>query len=246
MPELTPPLVLLVGVVALLYASVGHGGGSGYLAVLSLYGAQPGFMSSTALTLNLIVASISAIAYIRAGYFSWSLFWPFVLTSIPCAFAGGLLHVEKSVYFLLLAFTLVFVSLRLFRPSEENFALKRDFTLGTGLLSGAVIGFVSGIVGIGGGIFLTPLIVLAGWSDTKRAAAVSALFIVVNSAAGLLARQTSGRLEFDLFSPLILAAALGGLLGGYGGANRLSPLLLRRTLAIVLLIAAFKLILNSN
>lgn len=248
-PQISWPIILLVGLVAAFYSSVGHGGASGYLAVLSLCGFQPAFMSSTALVLNTIVASISAISYIKAKHFRWSLCWPFIVTSIPAAYIGGRLHVESGVYFILLALTLSYVAIRLLVDSgrHEQVSEERNFTLKAGFSAGAGIGFLSGIVGIGGGVFLTPLILLMRWSDAKSAAAVSAVFIVVNSISGLAARNAiSSSMELNQFSPLIIAAFIGGLLGAQLGANKFSQNILRRVLAIVLLIAAFKLVVASG
>lgn len=239
-------LFAAVFLVALLYSSVGHGGASGYLAVLSFFSFSPGEMSTTALVLNVLVSGISALAFLRAGFFSWRLTWPFVAGSIPCAALGGFVKVSASTYWTALAAVLVFVACRLLvRPSleMEDDRSKVGVQPLVAIASGGAIGFLSGIIGIGGGVFLTPLLVLMRWSSTKMASAVSAVFIVVNSLAGLAGRLSAGRLEFGSLGWLVLPGLLGGLAGSYLGANLLPSLVLRRLLAAVLFVAAAKLVL---
>lgn len=237
-------LYLLTGCVAALYSSVGHGGASGYLAILSFYNFSPAFMSSTALILNIVVATISAIYYFRAGHFSWSVCWPFLVASIPAAYLGGLLHIEKNTYSSILALTLLLVACRLFleKGGAQNYLAGNEIKKLPAFFIGGAIGFLSGVVGIGGGVFLTPLLLLLHWCEAKTAAGISAVFIVVNSLSGLAARFASGQIEANIFSPLIICAFIGGLLGSRFGAYVFSTTVLRRILATVLLIAAFKLI----
>lgn len=236
-------LCILVAFVAALYASVGHGGASGYLAVMSFLLLDPALMSTTALLLNVLVAGMGTIQFARAGHFSWKLAWPFIVLSIPLAFVGGLMMVSEAIYMLLLAAVLLFAAYRLIRGAtparEEPLILPPRMVA---LLSGSGIGLLSGIVGVGGGIFLSPVLILMRWATTKQAAAVSALFIVVNSVAGLAGRFARGGLEAGTIWPLILAAGAGGLLGSSWGARRSTPRTLRLLLGIVLLGAAFKLI----
>ena len=234
----------LVFVVATLYSSVGHGGASGYLAVLSLFAVAPATMSSTALTLNILVAGAALYSYVRAGHLSLTLAWPFILLSIPAAFIGGMIHVPEKTYFILLAFALVFAAYRLALTaiSSEGVAEAKPVRLAVSLPVGGAIGLLSGIVGIGGGIFLSPIMILFRWADAKRTSALAALFIVVNSLAGLAGRLLKGELAIDGFAPLIAVAFFGGLLGSHFGANRFSGAALRRLLALVLMIAAIKMI----
>lgn len=236
----------LVFVVAALYSSVGHGGASGYLAILSLFAVAPAMMSTTALVLNVLVAGLSLFSYSRAGHLSLKLSWPFMVLSIPAAILGGAIHISDRTYFLLLAGALLFAAVRLaIRQSDPGTgAATSNPVLAVSLPVGAGIGLLSGIVGVGGGIFLSPIMILKKWADTKQTAAVSALFIVVNSIAGLGGRFLRGGLEFGPMLPFLLAAFLGGLAGSYAGANKFSGLTLRRLLAFVLLIAAGKLILT--
>jgi len=235
---------VLVFIVAALYSSVGHGGASGYLAVLSLFAIPPAIMGSTALTLNVLVAGVALFSYVRAGHLSWQLAWPFTVLSIPAAFVGGLIQVSEKTYFLLLALALVVAAYRLAMgavASVEETEFKR-VKLSVSLPTGGAIGLLSGIVGVGGGIFLSPVMILFRWADTKKTSAVAALFIVVNSLAGLAGRLAKGELSIGGFVPLIAVAFLGGLLGSHFGANRFSGVVLRRLLAVVLMIAALKMI----
>lgn len=236
----------LILFVAALYSAVGHGGASGYLAVMSFIFLNPSIMSTTALILNVLVAGIGTIQFSRAGHFSWKLAWPFVLLSIPAAFVGGLLRIHDLIYSLLLAGVLLFASYRLVRGAagrREESPVPPSFSVAVG--SGAGIGLLSGIVGVGGGIFLSPVMVLMKWATMKRTAAVSAFFIVVNSVAGLGGRFARGGLEIGTIWPFVLAAAIGGLLGSYLGASRINSRALRQLLGVVLLIAASKLVIQA-
>ncbi len=236
---------ILVFLVAVLYSSVGHGGASGYLAVLSLFAMTPATMGSTALMLNVLVAGVALVAYTRAGHLPVKLAWPFLALSIPAAFVGGLIQIPDKAYFVLLALALLFAAFRLaMKASAQNGAGEFTSVSVTASLGvGAGIGFLSGIVGVGGGIFLSPIMIILKWADVKRTSAVAALFIVVNSVAGLAGRYAKGSPFGGEFLPLIVVAFLGGVLGSHFGANRISGLVLRRLLALVLLIAAVKLVL---
>ncbi len=240
-------ILVLIFLVAALYSSVGHGGASGYLAVLSLFAFAPAEMSSTGLILNLLVAGIGAYAYAKAGHLSMRLAWPFLITSIPAAFVGGLLKVPDKTYFLLLAAVLVVAAVRLAtaKATTSDEEEMKNPKLGVALPIGAGIGLLSGIVGVGGGIFLSPLMIFMKWADPKRTAAVSAFFIWVNSLAGLGGRFTRDAIVLGNLLPLVVAAFLGGLVGSYVGANKFSGLMLRRILAVVLLVASFKLMYSS-
>jgi len=247
--ELPTLLVVLslVFFVAALYSSVGHGGASGYLAVLSFFAVAPSVMSSTALVLNILVAGVALVAYHRAGHLSFRFAWPFIVLSIPAAFVGGWLHVSDQIYHVILAAVLLVAAYRLAMAVTpgENPTESKNPSLVTALSLGGGIGLLSGIVGVGGGIFLSPVVILMRWAETKKTSALSALFIVVNSAAGLGGRFLKGGFEIGEFLPLVFVAFLGGLIGSHYGANRLSGFILRRLLAVVLLIAAVKLTLTT-
>jgi uncharacterized membrane protein YfcA len=223
---------ILICIVAALYSSVGHGGASGYLAVLSFFAFAPATMSSTALVLNILVAGIALHSYTRAGHLSLKLSWPFILLSVPAAFLGGVL--------LIAAVRLVMNTLQ---PQVET--EQKRVSLAVSLPIGAGIGLLSGVVGVGGGIFLSPIMILMRWADAKRTSATSALFIVVNSLAGLAGRFAKGGVQAEDVLPLILAAFVGGLVGSYYGANKFSGLMLRRVLSVVLVVAAVKMVITS-
>jgi uncharacterized membrane protein YfcA len=243
-PEYLALLLALVFFVALTYASVGHGGASGYLAVLSFFGMAPAAMAPSALCLNLLVAGASFVTYWRAGHFAFRLLWPFLLTSVPLAFLGGLTQVSARTYLVVLAVVLLFAAFRLLAASpaagEESYI--EPPRLAVALPVGAGIGFVSGLIGVGGGIFLSPLIILRRWADAKRTAAVSAAFIWINSAFGLYGHLLRKTVDWSALVWLVGAAFAGGLAGSYLGARRFRGLWLRRILAVVLVLAALKLL----
>lgn len=234
----------LVFLVALAYSSVGHGGASGYLAVLSLFSFASAQMAPSALCLNLLVAGTAFVAYRRAGHFSARLLAPFALASIPAAFLGGLTPVSPQVYGVLLAVVLFYAAVRLaVQPdSAPGEGFLRPPGLAVALPVGAGIGYLSGVVGVGGGIFLSPLLILLRWADAKRTAAVSAAFIFLNSAAGLYGHLSRARMDWYSLLPLVGAAFAGGLVGSTLGARRLRAFWLRRLLAAVLVVAAYKLL----
>ncbi|HEX9764263.1 MAG TPA: sulfite exporter TauE/SafE family protein [Candidatus Acidoferrales bacterium] len=237
-------LLGLVFLVAIAYSSVGHGGASGYLAVLSFFGLAPAAMAPSALCLNLLVAGTSFTSYWRAGHFVFRLLWPFLLTSIPFAFLGGLVGVTPGVYTTLLGGALLVAALRLLAvtapATEESFV--RAPSLWVALPVGAGIGFLSGVIGVGGGIFLSPLIILLRWADAKRTAAASAAFIWINSLAGLYGHLLRTEVDWSALVWLVGAAFAGGLLGSYLGARRFQTAWLRRILGVVLMVASLKLL----
>ena len=238
---MTVLVIVAIFAVALMYSSVGHGGASGYLAVMAFLGVLPEITRPTALVLNLFVASIGTYQFWRAGWFSWRIFWPFALASIPMAFVGGMIHLPTSAYKIVLGAVLALAAIRLawkLTPSDQTI----DPPIWAALLIGAMIGILSGLVGVGGGIFLTPVLLLANWSETKTAAGVSALFILVNSVAGLLGNFAQVSVLPANVWLWIAAAVAGGFLGAAMGAKKFDSLTLRRVLAVVLLFAAFKLI----
>jgi uncharacterized protein len=238
---------LLFFAVALLYSSVGHGGASGYLAILSFALVAPAVMSSTSLVLNVIVSSLAFFNFYRAGHFSLRLAGPFLLTSIPAALVTSLLRVESKFYFLLLAGVLLFSAYRLLVPiaGGTKETKLRPPAVKIALPFGLGIGGLSGLLGVGGGIFLSPLILFMGWGGPKAAAATSAVFILLNSIAGIAGRMIGGAFSAGTFLPFLAAAFVGGLCGSTLGARWLSGTTLKRLLAMVLIIAAAKLILTN-
>ncbi|MEP4610947.1 MAG: sulfite exporter TauE/SafE family protein [Gilvibacter sp.] len=229
-------------IVAFLYASVGHGGASGYLALMALFSFATEAMKPTALLLNLFVAGIAFYHYYKAGHFNKKLFGVFAIASIPLAFVGGMIAVDTSVYKTILGVLLIFAILKMLNVFGKESESIKKVSLWQGLLVGAIIGFFSGLIGIGGGIILTPVILLLHWGKMKEAAAVSALFIWVNSAAGLLGQISSGvQINSEAFI-LVAIAFIGGFLGSYYGSKKLNNKVLRYILAFVLTIASVKLI----
>lgn len=233
--------LFILPIVAFLYSSVGHGGASGYLALMALFSFAPETMKPTALLLNLFVAGISFYYYYKGGFFNKKLFFSFAIASIPLAFIGGTLEIEALLYKKILAVLLVFAILKMLNVfGKESHSIK-EVKLWQGLVVGSIIGFFSGLIGIGGGIILTPVILLFHWGKMKEAAAVSALFIWVNSAAGLIGQISTGvRLEAASFL-LVAVALIGGVLGGYLGSKKINNQSLRYILAFVLIIASVKL-----
>ncbi len=262
-------LLPAVFVVAALYASVGHGGGSGYLALLALTGVvDPASMSTTALLLNVVVAGIGTWTFARGGHLRWSVTWPFIVASIPLAFVGGLVVVDPVVYGALLAISLGAAALRIAQTARAHAADEVDALpiavaasssrggvatmqaptrraarpprLRVAIPTGGAIGLVSGIVGVGGGIFLSPIMMLGRWGTARQVAATSAVFVLVNSIAGLIGRAASGSLAVDGLAPLLLAATVGGVIGARLGAHHVDGVRLRYALAAVLAVAAVK------
>ena len=235
-------IIAAIFTVAVMYSSVGHGGASGYLAVMAFLVVAPEVTRPTALTLNLCVASIAAFQFYRAGHFSWKLFWPFAVASIPFAFVGGMIKLPTNAYKIVLGVVLIVAAARLaWKFASDNAGFQRPNLL-IALAVGAVIGLLSGLVGVGGGIFLTPVLLLMNWSETKTAAGVSAAFILVNSISGLAGNYAQVSILPSNVWLWIAAAVVGGLVGSTLGAKRFDSLMLRRVLAIVLVFAGVKLI----
>ena len=235
---------ILLFVVALLYASVGHGGASGYLALMAIYGFAQEVMKPTALILNLFVSLTSFILFYRGGHFKWKLFLPFALASIPFSFLGGTIALDAHIYKKVLGVLLLFPVLRFFiYPNTADKDLK-DSNWPISLLVGAIIGFLSGLIGIGGGILLSPVLLLLSWTNQKQTAAISALFIFVNSVAGLAGQWSHGiKLEPAMLS-FVAIAFFGGMAGAWLGSLKFNQQILKYTLAVVLLLASVKLILT--
>jgi len=228
-------------IVAFLYSSVGHAGASGYIAIMTLFGLAPAVVKPSALVLNILVASITTWQFWKAGHFSWKLFWPFAISSVPCAFLGGYLNLPTHIFKIIVGIVLLYSAARFLikpKPDAETHIPTKPIAISVG----AGLGFLSGLTGVGGGIFLTPLVILMHWARTKTASAVSALFILANSIAGLLGNFASTK-QLPFFAlPFALAAILGGSVGSYLGSRRFSPIFIKRLLAVVLIIAGIKLI----
>ncbi|MDB2327674.1 sulfite exporter TauE/SafE family protein [Flavobacteriaceae bacterium] len=234
---------VLIPFVAFLYSSVGHGGASGYLALMAVFSFPSETMKYTALLLNLFVAGIAFYHYYKAGYFNKKLFLYFALGSVPAAFIGGLWSLDPWLYKKILGGILFFAIVRMLFNKQKSSHQIKEIPLLVALSVGVSIGLISGLIGIGGGIILTPLILLFHWGNIKEAAAVSALFIWVNSLAGLLGQFSSGFTPTIDTVVLVFLALIGGLFGSYLGSQKWNNRLLEYFLVLVLTSAGIKLIL---
>ncbi len=238
--ELEIFFILAICLVAFLYSSVGHGGASGYLGLMALFGIEVVLMKPSALILNLFVSSIAFISFYRAGHFRLRLLWPFVITSIPMAFLGATLELPPELYKKILGVCLFIAALRIVIRTGDDGELKR-ISIPIALVAGAMIGFFSGMIGIGGGIILSPLLLLTRWGRMKETAAVSAAFIFLNSLAGLSGHVFAGMEVSPKIVLWIMAVMVGGLLGSWTGGFRLTAMQLKYLITTVLLIASIKL-----
>ncbi len=232
----------LLFLVAFLYASVGHGGASGYLALMAIFGITPDVMKPTALLLNLFVSFTAFIQFYRGKHFLWKIFWPLAIASIPMSFIGGLIVLDGSIYKKILGLLLLIPILRFLFFKNVTVLKINAASIGLSLLIGGSIGLLSGLIGIGGGIILSPVLLLLKWTDQKQTAAISALFIFVNSLAGLAGQFTKG-IHFSTNMYLyVVIAFTGGILGAYFGSLRFKQTILKNILATVLILAAYKLL----
>jgi uncharacterized protein len=237
---------LLAGLAATLYASVGHAGASGYLAVMALLGVAPATMRPAALVLNVVVALIGTATFARAGHLRWSLLWPLLIGSIPAAYLGGTLTLPGTWYRAVVGVVLLVSAMRLLVTARQPDAgvLRAPSRLARiGL--GGVLGLLSGLTGVGGGIFLSPILLMLGWADLRTTAATSAAFILANSIAGLAGQGVTMTSLPPWLAWWIPAVLLGGTLGARAGATRFEPTTLRRLLATVLVLAGVKLVLGA-
>jgi len=245
---LTPGLLLilipLVIVVAGAYASVGLGGGTGYLAVMTLVGMSTTAMTPIALFLNLVVTGAALLRFGLAGRLKWKLFLPFLLPAMPAAFLGGIITADRKVFLSLLAITLLAAAFTMLRNApnalEQGQEPEQRRLLLVALPSGFMIGFLSGFLGIGGGVFLGPLIIFLGWANPKEIAAMNSALILILSTIALAAHGTKGNFELMTILPLAVAALIGGFVGATFAEKRLSARTLQRVFAVIVLIAAIK------
>ena len=238
---------IAVLIVAALYSTVGHGGGSGYLAVLALSGIAPEEMRTAALFLNIVVASIGTWKFSKTGTFRKNIFVPLVCASVPAAFMGGNVEVPSTIYKSIVGIILLYAAVRLCIPIKGNEQTKQP-SIVLIIITGVIIGFPSGIIGVGGGIFLSPLILLLGWATAKQTAAISAPFILVNSVAGLCGIAVVNKglpVDLSFMFPLAIAAVVGGVVGASFGSQRLGHQGLRMILGVVLLVASVKMFIST-
>jgi len=237
-------LLMMVCVMAMLYSSVGHGGASGYLAAMALFGLAPDVMKPAALTMNLFVASLVLIRLYRAHYFSWRLFLPIAMASMPMAFWGGTLTPDDSTFQYVVGAALLIASFTFFvRISNERECVEP--TLAVSLPVGGILGFISGLTGVGGGIYLSPLLLWLRWTQMRTNAAIAAAFILVNSAAGLAGHMMTVNTWPDDIGWYVVAALFGAVIGSELAVRRLAPPVLRQLLGVVLVIAAVKMLLTA-
>lgn len=240
-----PVLALSFFIIALLYSIVGFGGGSSYIALLSFTDTPYHLIPKIALICNLLVVTGGTYHFYKKGHISLPLVLPFVLSSVPMAYLGGLYRIEEQTFYLLLAISLFLSAIRLLIiPVKTEDELKNPSTM-IALIAGATLGLLSGIVGIGGGIFLSPVLIQMGWARSKTAAAVASCFILVNSLAGLAGQFTKNHSLADVFDyfPLFIAVVLAGQIGSrLGSHHKFSPLWIQRGTALLILIASIRLL----
>lgn len=238
-------IALLLLIAALLYSSVGHGGASGYIAAMSLLGVAPAVMKPTALALNIVVSSVAIFKFYRAGSFSWQLFIPLAATAIPMAYIGGAITLPIHWYKPLVGVVLVYAAWRSFRTAQGASSYQvQQVSAGMLCAVGAVLGLLSGLTGVGGGIFLSPLLLFFRWASVKVISGVAAAFILVNSTAGILGVMSTD-VQFHPGLPLwALVVLVGGFIGAEYGSKRLANPVIQRLLALVLLVAGVKMMLT--
>lgn len=241
MPELIIPIwiaAVIFGTIAFFYSSVGLGGGSSYTALLAVLGASTQLIPAISLSLNILVTTIGALVFLYKGHGRLRLIAPFLFTSIPMAYLGGLLDIPKTLFHFLLLVSLVIAAWRIYAPSSaRTISLKRTTKVLLAVIAGAILGLLAGIVGIGGGIYLVPLIIILGLGTEKEAAACGAIFVWTNSVAGIAARLQNGGINLIEYSPLLLTVIIGGALGSLMGSGNLSPRTMQKVLGSILIVA---------
>ena len=237
-------LLMAIGLMAVLYSSVGHGGASGYLAAMALWGLLPEEMRPAALLMNIVVTSWLLYRFQPYKLMPYKLFWPLVIASTPLAFVGGLIKIDAEAYRLLVGVMLLLAAVRMLMINKAAESIQQPTMIAV-LLVGAILGFSAGLTGIGGGVFLSPILLIFGWCSIRQSTAVAAGFILLNSIGGL-----AGYIVSDQSWPigagwLVIAALAGCLFGGELAAYRASSLTLQKLLAAVLAIAAVKMVVTA-
>jgi uncharacterized membrane protein YfcA len=235
-------LAVLFLVAALLYSSVGHAGASGYLAAMALMGVSPAVMKPTALAINILVAIIATLKFYRVRAFSWRVFWPIALTSVPCAYVGGLLSLPTHIYKPIVGVILIYAAWYSFRTASKSAYVVKLASVPVLLLLGAILGFLSGLTGVGGGIFLSPLLLFFRWAEVKVISGIAAAFILVNSIAGFMGVMSKASVLPNALPLWAVTAVIGGYIGAEYGSRRLGNSTIQKLLALVLVIAGVKMI----
>ena len=232
-------LAVLFFIVAFIYSSVGLGGGSSYTALMAIFGINSLAIPMISLSLNIFVTSIGSFNFIRNKHAKIKLIIPFLISSIPMAYFGGSLDIEKELFYWVLLISLIFVAARIYvwQNVSMKLELNKNEKIIVSLIAGSMLGLIAGIVGIGGGIYLVPLIIILGLGTEKEAAACGAIFIWLNSAAGLISRLQYNSIDLTNYTPLIIAVIAGGTLGSYMGSFKLSPKVMDKILGVVIIVA---------
>jgi uncharacterized membrane protein YfcA len=239
------PLAAMIFVAAILYSSVGHAGASGYLAAMALMSVSPDVMKPTALFLNVVVGTIATLRFAKAGCFSWRVFWPFAIVSIPFASLGGAIQLPGHYYKVVVGIVLLFAAFRLASSARKpSLKTAKKLSIPAALIAGAGIGMLAGLTGTGGGIFLSPVLLLTGWAEIRECAGVTAAIVLVNSLAGLAGNLASVYYLPPQIPYLAVVAGLGGIIGSELGSRRLAPAMMKYLLAAVLVVAGCKMILT--
>jgi uncharacterized protein len=236
-------IIPLIMIIAGVYASVGLGGGTGYLAILSLAGMPASSLVPTVLLLNLVVTGAALLRFGPSGNLKWRLLLPFLLPAIPAAFLGGCVTSDPRIFYVVLTLVLTFIAVATFMKvtaSKKQTIYFRHHLLLIGIPTGLIIGFISGFLGIGGGVFLGPLLIYSGFANHKQMASINSAFVLLLSITGLLAHGIRATIGLNFMLPLAVAVLIGGLIGATFSERKLSPLLVQRILAVIILIAAIK------
>ncbi len=232
-------LAFLFLIVAFVYSSVGLGGASSYTALMAIFGISSLAIPMISLSLNLLVTSVGSFNFIRNKHAKIKLILPFLISSIPMAYLGGSLQIPKEIFYWVLLISLIFVAARIYlwQNTTINFKFDKREKIILSLFAGSVLGLIAGIVGIGGGVYLVPLIIILGLGTEKEAAACGAIFIWLNSCSGLLSRLQYNSIDLTNYIPLIIAVVAGGALGSYLGASRFSSKVMEKMLGLVIIVA---------
>lgn len=234
-------------IIALVYATIGQGGASAYLAVLVLFGMQYETIPSVALACNIVATAGIVYRFRKAGFLKTRLVLPFIITSIPAAFIGGTIKIPENVFEIILIVVLFAISLRLFFWKADDEKIKRPSIAKTYLLGGLIgliLGLLAGLIGIGGGILLTPIIIFLRWGKVKEAAVAGGLFTFVNSIAGLVGHGVTGTVDYGLLIPLLVIVIIGSQIGAHLGSVRLKAAVIQKVLAVAMFIIALRLLVS--